>query len=103
MPHFPKTSRYTLGGKIDDLFTEAVGLIFTASHLNRERKLPVVLEASAKLDSLKFFLQIAWEIKALDNKKYASLSEALNEVGRMLGGWLGQMTNRSQSTEYHQQ
>lgn len=32
-------------------------------------------------------LQIAWEIKALDNKKYIALSEHLNEVGRMLGGW----------------
>lgn len=36
----------------------------------------------------KFFLQIAWEIKALDNKKYIMLSECLNEIGRMLGGWI---------------
>jgi len=53
--------------------------------------LPVIFEASAKLDSLKFFLQIAWEIKALDNKKYIALSENLSEIGRMLGGWQKQV------------
>jgi len=86
-----------LGGKIDELFTDVIGLIFTASRLNRENKLPVILEASIKLDSLKFFLQIAWEIKALDNRKYVLISEVLDEVGRMLGGWLGQTRGRNQS------
>jgi len=68
-----------------------IELVFTASRLPGERKLPVIFEASAKLDSLKFFLQIAWEIKALDNKKYIALSENLSEIGRMLGGWQKQV------------
>jgi len=46
------------------------------------------MDASVKLDLLKFFLQIAWEIKSLDNKKYILLSERLNEIGKMLGGWI---------------
>jgi len=46
-----------------------------------------VQRASTKLDALKFFLQIAWELKVLDNKQYLRLSEPLNEVGKMLGGW----------------
>ncbi len=41
---------------------------------------------------LKFFLQLGWEIKVLDNSKYVALSEPLDEVGRMLGGWLRQVT-----------
>lgn len=88
VPHIPKTSRYTLGAKIDNLFIETSELIFTASHLNKEQKLPYLQKASAKLDILKFFLQIIWEIKILDNKKYIALSECLNEIGRMLGGWI---------------
>jgi hypothetical protein len=44
--------------------------------------------ASTKLDMLKFFLQLSWEIKALDNKKYITISEKLNEIGKMLGGWI---------------
>jgi len=37
---------------------------------------------------LKFFLRISWEIKAVDNKKYIALSERLDEIGKMLGGWI---------------
>lgn len=77
-----------MGTKIDNLFIETTELIFIASRLNKEQKLPFLQKASTKLDLLKFFLQIAWEIKALDNKKYIMLSESLNEIGRMLGGWI---------------
>lgn len=87
LPHFPKTSRYTLGDKIDGLFLETIENIFIASYLPVREKMPSVVKASAKLDLLKFFLQIAWEIKSLDNKKFILFSEKLNEIGRMLGGW----------------
>ena len=86
--HFPKKSKYTLGEKIDSLFIDTIELLFVASHLNKEQKLPYLHKASSKLDLLKFFLQIAWELKAIDNKKYITLSEALSEVGKMLGGWM---------------
>lgn len=89
--HFPKDVRYTLGSKIDRLFIETVETIFTAASLTREQKLPFIQKASLKLDTLKFFLQVAWESKALDNKKYIKISECLAEVGRMLGGWQKQV------------
>lgn len=43
--------------------------------------------AIGKNDLIKFFLQIAWEEKICDHKKYAELILLLDEVGRMLGGW----------------
>lgn len=86
--NFPKNSRYTLGAKIDLLFLDTLEALFTASYLSKQEKLPYLRRASVKLDSLKFFLQIAWEIKALDNKKYEALSKELYETGRMLGGWM---------------
>ena len=80
-----------MGAKIDSLFTETLELIYTAGHLPRENKLPYIQKAIGKLDLLKFFLQISWEVKALDNRKYITISEPLNEVGRMLGGWYKQL------------
>ena len=94
LPNFPKTSRYTLGSKIDQLFIEMTELVFTASYLLSEKKLICINKASAKLDLLKFFLRISWEIKALDNKKYAALSEKLDEIGKMLGGWIRQLKEK---------
>ncbi len=83
----PKTSKYTLGEKIDTLFIETLEYIITASLLQKEQKLPFLKRASVKLDVLKFFLQVALETKQLQTKHYTTLSEHLNEVGRMLGGW----------------
>jgi hypothetical protein len=41
-----------------------------------------------RLDIAKFFLQILWDVGALDNQKYILLSEKLDEVGKQLGGWI---------------
>ena len=40
---------------------------------------------------------VLWETKSIDNKKYELLSVPLEEVGKMLGGWLGQ-TEKSQNS-----
>ena len=91
--NFPQTIRYTFGGKIDNTFIEIIESVFIAAHQSqsrereRESKLNFLQTASNKLDLLKFFLQIAWQIKALDNKKYIAISEKIYEIGRMLGGW----------------
>jgi len=76
-----------LAAKIDSLFIETLEYIFIASYLSKEQKIPYLQKAIARLDLLKFILQVSWEIKVLDNKKYIALSEQLNEIGRMLGGW----------------
>lgn len=61
--------------------------LFIASYQNRSEKLPTILAAVRKIDLLKFFLRIAWELHALDDKKYTLLSEKVDELGRMVGGW----------------
>ncbi len=77
-----------MGTKIDSLFLETIELTIRAGNSDRLEKMVCLKNASAKLDLLKFFLQIAWEIKSLDNKRYILISEKTNEIGRMLGGWI---------------
>jgi hypothetical protein len=38
---------------------------------------------------------ILWETKSLDDKKYITLSVILDEVGKMLGGWNGQLIKQN--------
>lgn len=88
VPDFPKNSRYTLGQKIDFLFLEVIENTMKAGYSSKIEKEIFLKRASVKLDLLKFFLQIAWQIKSLENKKYIRISEKLDEIGRMLGGWI---------------
>ncbi len=91
----PKTHRHSLGQKIDTLFVEVIEALATASFLAQEEKLSFVRLALRKADTLKIFLMILWETKSLDNKKYIALSVKIDEVGRMLGGWSGQLQKQN--------
>ncbi len=77
------------------MFVDIIEAVATASFLARQEKLPYVRRAIQKLDAMKILLMVLWETKSLDNKKYAALSGPLDEVGRMLGGWNGQLTKQN--------
>jgi hypothetical protein len=100
LPHVPRNFRYTLGAKVDRSLIETTEFLFSASYLGKEQKLPHLQKAATQLDLVKFFLQILWEMNALDNKKYVALSEQLDEIGRMLGGWIRQLSNTTQPAEH---
>lgn len=62
-----------------------------ATFLDKSEKQPWVRLAIRKIDTIKVLLMILWETKSLDNKKYIDLSIKIDEVGKMLGGWNGQL------------
>ena len=80
---------------MDTLFIEVIEAISIASFLSRAEKLPYVKLAIRKVDTLKIMLMVLWETKSLDDKKYIALSLKIEEIGRMLGGWNGQLTKQN--------
>ncbi len=66
-----------------------------AGFLARIEKPPYVRLAIRKLDVTKILLMILWETKSLDSKKYIALSTQLDEAGKMLGGWRGQLQKQN--------
>ncbi len=94
----PKSHRYSLGTRIDTFFIEVMEAIAVASFLSRAEKQPYVRLAIRKVDTLKVLLMVLWETKSLDTKKYAALSVAIEEIGKMLGGWNGQLTKQNSPT-----
>ncbi len=91
----PKTSRYTIGQTIDEYFIQTIENILIASFLQKQEKQPFIRKAIISLDIVKFFLNLLWETKILDEKKYIALSFPLAEAGKMLGGWHGQIVKQN--------
>ena len=91
----PKIHKHSLGQKIDSIFVEIIEAISIASFLYREEKIPWVRLAIRKTDTVKILLMILWETKSLDDKKYITLSMGINEIGKMLGGWNGQLIKQN--------
>jgi hypothetical protein len=85
--NFPKTERFGVGQKIEQTFLDILEYGFTAAYLPPEQKIVMLGKTISRLDILKFFLQIAWENKLIPADKYITLSQKLDEIGRMLGGW----------------
>ncbi|MBU1348744.1 four helix bundle protein [Patescibacteria group bacterium] len=84
---FPRLSRFSLGTKIDSLFTDVIELIFLAGYAGADQKHAFVVRASTKLDLLKFFMQAAWEVRCLDQRRYTAILVPLNDIGKDIGRW----------------
>ena len=91
--------QYTVGAKVDTLFVEVMEMVSAAAFLPKREKLPFLRAAIRKFDAIKLLLLVLWESKSLDTKKYATLSVVCDEVGRMLGGWQGQLVKNSTPPE----
>ena len=87
LPHSSKIQRHTLGDKIDALFLETLEYAFRANYLAGPQKIATIDSAIVRLDLVKFFLLVAWEINMITDKQYAHLSAPLVESSKMLVGW----------------
>lgn len=86
-PHIPKVARFGLGAKIENSFVSVLEIIHQATFAQTDKKLILLGQAIVRLNTLSFFLQIAWENKLIPTEKYIILSEKIIEIGRNLGGW----------------
>ena len=84
----PKQDRYAIWQKVENATLEILEIILIATSLSKNEKAEVLENASKKLNILRVFIRLSKDIKAIDNKKYIALQEKLDEIGRMLGGWI---------------
>lgn len=83
---FPKHERFLLTARFKDICLEILSGIVQA---NEARVKSVHLErVSQEVEKLRILIRLSRDLKYLSFKKYENLSEEINEVGRMLGGWI---------------
>jgi len=87
LPHIPKSSRYTLGARIENKFLDLVELAYITYFSEKEVKLTKIADCILILDTLKYLITISWEAKLISNKQCEEVALKLDEVGKMLGGW----------------
>lgn len=85
--NFPKIERFGIGQKIEQSFLDVLEYTFASLYLVQDQKILMLSRTIAKLDNLRFFMQLAWEAKLIPLDTYATISKELEEIGRQLGGW----------------
>lgn len=84
----PKHDRYTVHERGERLILDVIESFFYAGY-SRSANKPLTLEAaSAKLNLLRLIIRLMKDSGTLQSKQYIRLQEIIDEVGRMLGGWL---------------
>ena len=62
--------------------------ILKASAQYKQNKLTSLNETSVHLNMLRIFIRLARDIKLIDSNKYVRIQQQIDEIGRMLGGWI---------------
>ena len=93
----PKKDRFTIGQKTENMLLEILVLIVTAYHAkNIEYKRQSLMKANTLLECIKIIIRLAKDVKALEQKWYINFEGRIQEIGKMLGGWIASLskTNR---------
>ncbi len=85
---FPRAERYALAAEIKQCMYKILRLIIQANKQRNKRQLQI--EIDTELDVLRTFIRLAADKQTayLPLRKYEIWSKQLNEIGRMLGGWM---------------
>lgn len=96
--HIPKSSRYTIGARIENKFLDLLELSYTAYYSKKENKEEKISDCIFILDKLKFLITVAWEAKFISNKHFEEITLKLEEIGRMLGGWKNKLNSKNKNS-----
>jgi len=84
---FPKAQRFVLGQQIQNCLLDIAKLIVQANK-QRGRRLPILLQIDIEIEKLRLLVRLAKDLRMVSIRQYGILAERINEVGRLLGGWI---------------
>jgi hypothetical protein len=83
---FPKSEKPVLGRRIYDSLLQILEYVIIANEENI--KGPQLKKASVELEKLRIFIRLANDFHLLSINKYGIICKRIDEIGRMLGGWI---------------
>lgn len=82
---FPRNQKFLLGDRIQSNALDLLeGLVEAAYTRTRG---PILARVNLGLEKLRYLFRLAMDLKILDLRRYEFAARALEEIGRMVGGW----------------
>jgi len=82
---FPRSYRFTVGDRITAAMLDLLTALIDAAYSAR-RDAPLQ-RAQQKINTLRFLVRMAKDLHILGVDSYGHVSERVEEIGRMTGGW----------------
>lgn len=87
---FPKSQRFIVTKRLMDAVLDFQEALFLANAHRKEKRLQYLRDADAHLNSLRLYLRLTFQWKWLSDGQYEHISKMVEEIGRLLGGWMKQ-------------
>ena len=84
----PKSERYSLWMRCEDGTLAILEDLLGVGYLPAPERADYLTKTGVRLDKVRVLLRLAHDIKILNQKKYINVQNHLDEIGRMLGGWI---------------
>jgi len=83
-----KNNKETITQKVYDLLKNTIPVFFQS----KNQKIPLLNQANIKLEILRHYFRLAYDLGLYNSNRYQFFAEKLHEIGRMTGGWLKSLT-----------
>ena len=92
---FPRSHRFTLGDRLEVRLYLLLELLLKAKYTRS--RLVLLEQANLELELLRFQFRLAKDLRCLPVDSYGHASRSVDEVGRLVGGWIRQSSPARQS------
>ncbi|MFA5780467.1 MAG: diversity-generating retroelement protein Avd [Elusimicrobiota bacterium] len=83
---FPRSQKFVLGDRIEHYLLDILDMLIEAQY--SKEKVAILRLANLKLEKIRYLIRISKDLRYIDLKAYEFSASSVNEIGKMLGGWL---------------
>jgi hypothetical protein len=83
---FPRSQKFVLGDRIETAALDVVEGIVDATYTRN--RAPILRKVNLRLEKLRLLFRLSVDLKLLDTRRYEYAARNLDELGRLIGGWL---------------
>lgn len=84
---FAKSEKYSLGESLEQSVLSLILHIIDAGQTQKEWKVGAIDAALRDLEKTKVLIRLCWDLEQIHERRMSACQEAVQTIGRMLGGW----------------
>jgi len=84
----PKSHRLVLGRKLEEIGLELLLLSIDANRVRDNTRKTIQKNISDELDKLRILIRLTKDLRFMSVSQYQHASEKINEIGKILYGWM---------------
>jgi four helix bundle protein len=84
---FPKSERFRMAKRLEDSVFSFYELLIEATRSTKKKRY-LLVRADVELEKLRLYVRMSQQRKLTSISQYQFVSNALIEIGKLLGGWL---------------